>query len=131
MDFFWKAIGAALIAVILALLLEPQSKNFTIVLTVVVTGMIATVAAQFFEPVLDFMTRLEKLGDINHSILLILMKIIGVGLAGEISAAVCKDAGNTSLEKSLCFLTNAAIFYLSVPIFSMLIDLIQQILKGI
>lgn len=131
MDDFWKAIGAALIAVILALILEPQGKNFSIVLTAVAAGMIAMVAAHLLEPVLDFVTRLEGLAVFNHSVLLTLMKIIGVGLAGEISAAVCRDAGNTSLEKGLRFLTDAAIFYLSVPVFSMLIDLIQQILKGI
>lgn len=131
MDYFWKTLGAALITAILALILEPHGKNFTVALTVVACGMIAMVAAHFLEPLLDLLTRLESLGNLNHSVLLILMKIIGIGLAGDISAAVCRDSGNASLEKSLFFLTNAAIFYLSIPVFSMLIDLIQQVLKGI
>lgn len=125
MDLFWKTIAIAFVAVILALALERQGKDFSLLLTLAASGMIAMVAAKYLEPVLKFLGQLEELGDINNGLLLTLMKILGVGLTGEIASAVCNDGGNSSLGKGIRMLSNAAVFYLSVPVFSSVIDLIR------
>ena len=40
---------------------------------------------------------------------------------------ICTDAGNASLTKAIQLLGGAVILYLSVPMFSALMDLIQKI----
>ncbi len=111
MDIFWKTLAAALVSAILTLALDRQNRDFSLLVTVAACGMIAIVTAKFLSPVLDYLGQLESLG--------------------EMAAAVCTDAGNSSLARGLRFLSNAAILYLSIPIFSSLTSLLVQILGDV
>lgn len=128
MGMFWKAAGAVLIAVVLGLALGKQEKDFSMLLTLTVCCMVMVIAVTYLEPVLDFLRELEALGDLQGDILGILLKAVGIGLVAEIAGMVCADAGNGTLGKQLQLLGSAAILYLSIPIFSALLSLIQEIL---
>lgn len=131
MDIFWKTLGAALVSAILTLTLDRQNRDYSILVTVAACGMIAIVAAKFLSPLLEYLGKLETLGDLRSDMLLELLKIFGIGMSGEMAAAVCNDAGNSSLGKGLHFLSNAAILYLSIPIFSSLTSLLVQVLGDV
>lgn len=131
MDIFWKTLGAALISTILVLVLERQNRDFSLLVTLAASIMIAIAAGKLLEPVIDFLGELEDLGNLSGDMLLCLIKVFGIGMTGEIASSVCSDAGNSSLGKGLRFLTNAAILYLSIPIFSSLTDLFLQILGDV
>lgn len=131
MDLFWKTLGAALISTILVLVLERQNRDFSLLVTLAASIMIAIAAGKLLEPVIDFLGELEDLGNLSGDMLLCLIKVFGIGMTGEIASSVCSDAGNSSLGKGLRFLTNAAILYLSIPIFSSLTDLFLQILGDV
>lgn len=131
MDVFWKALGVSLVSVILTLALERQSKDFSLLLTLAVCGLTAIAAVTFLRPVLDYLGELCSMADLQQGMLYALMKAFGIGMAGEIAAAVCSDAGNSSLGRGIHFLSNAAILYLSIPIFSSLMDLLVQILREV
>ena len=131
MELFWKTVGATLISAILTLVLERQNRDYSILLTVAASAMVSIAAAKLLEPVLDFLGQLEALGGLSSDLLLLLIKVFGIGMTGEIAASVCNDAGNTSLGKGLHFLANSAILYLSVPVFSSLTELFLQILGDV
>ena len=131
MELFWKTVGATLISAILTLVLERQNRDYSILLTVAASAMVSIAAAKLLEPVLDFLGQLEALGGLSSNLLLSLIKVFGIGITGEIAASVCNDAGNTSLGKGLHYLVNAAILYLSVPVFSSLMELFLQILGDV
>ena len=80
---------------------------------------------------LDFLRELEALGDLQGDVLGILLKAVGIGLVSEIAGMVCSDAGNGSLGKTLQMLGSAAILYLSLPVFSALLELVREILREI
>lgn len=128
MDLFWKTLGAALVSTIFTLALERQNRDFSLLITVAACGMIAIVAAKYLEPVMDYLGKLEQLADIRSDLLLALLKIFGIGMSGEMAAAVCADAGNSAMSKGIRFLANTAILYLSIPIFSSLTDILVQVL---
>lgn len=131
MELFWKTVGATLISAILTLVLERQNRDYSILLTVAASAMVSIAAAKLLEPVLDFLGQLEAMGGLSSDLLLSLIKVFGIGMTGEIAVSVCNDAGNSSLGKGLHFLTNAAILYLSVPVFSSLTELFLQILGDV
>ena len=131
MDLFWKTLGAALISTILVLVLERQNRDFSLLVTLAASIMIAIAAGKLLEPVIDFLGELEDLGNLSGDMLLCLIKVFGIGMTGEIASSVCSDAGNSSLGKGLRFLTEVAILYLSIPIFSSLTDLFLQILGDV
>ena len=131
MEMFWKATAAVMIALILTLTLGKQEKDISIVLTTVVCCMVMGIAVFYLEPVLEFLRELEALGDLQNGVLGILLKALGIGLVSQLAGMVCADAGNTSLGKTMEILGGAAILYLSIPIFSALLELIQEILGQI
>lgn len=131
MEIFWKALGAALLCVVLTVTLERQGKDFSMLLTLCVCVMLAITASNYLEPILEYLSQLESLGDLRSDMLQKLMKIFGIGMAGEMAASVCTDAGNSSLGKGLRLLSNMAILYLAIPIFTSMTDLLVQILNEV
>ena len=131
MEAFWKTLGAVFVSALLYLMLEHRSRDYALLLTLAACVLVFVTAARFLSPVLTFLGELETLGNLSSDALKTLIKIFGIGIAGELASSVCQDAGNASLGKSLQFLTGAAIFYLSIPVFSALIQLIQEILRQV
>ena len=90
--------------------------------------MVVMIAFSYLEPVLDFLRELEAIGDLQADMLGILLKAVGIGIVAEIAGMICCDAGNASLGKTVQLLGSAVILYLSIPVFSALLELIQTIL---
>lgn len=128
MELFFKAVAAAMVTAVLALALTKQGKDFTLLLSMAGCILIGLLLFQFLEPVLEFLRQLQSMGDLNGDTLSILLKIVGVGLVSEIAAMICTDAGNGSLGKILQIFSAGVILWLSIPIFQMLIDLLNRIL---
>ena len=131
MDTIIKAIGATLIAVILGLVLSKHGKDFTLLLTITVCTAVAAAAIIHLSPVLDFIQRLEQLGNLDIEIIGILLKCVGISVVSEIAALICSDAGQAAMGKGLQLLGTAVVLCLSVPIFNSLIDLVEDILQAI
>ena len=131
MDTIIKAIGATLISVILGLVLSKQGKDFALLLTIAVCATVATVAVLHLTPVLELIQRVEQIGNLDGEIIGILLKCVGISMVTEIAALICADAGQTAMGKGLQFLGTAVVLCLSVPIFSGLMDLVEEILQAI
>ena len=131
MDTVVKAISAALVAVVLIVILSKNSKDIALVLTVSVCVMITMLAITNIAPVIEFVQRLEQINDINSEIVDILLKCVGISVIAEIAALICTDAGQAALGKALQLLGTAVVLYLSLPIFSSLLDLIEDIIHAI
>lgn len=127
MEPFWKAAALALIAGVLSLTLKNQEKEYGLLLSIAACLMVTAITVTYLKPVYAFLKELETLGDLRGDMLAILIKALGVGLASEIASMICTDAGNASLTKAIQLLGGAVILYLSVPMFSALMDLIQKI----
>lgn len=131
MDIFLKASGGILLSVILILVVSSHSKEIALILTVLVCVMAACLTLEYIKPVLDFLSQLEKLGDLDSDMVKILLKATGVGLLAELASLVCSDSGNSSLGKVIKLLGNGAILWLSLPLFGMLVQLLQEIMGDI
>lgn len=128
MDLFYKIAALALVTTVLTLAVRQQGKDFALLLTMAGCAMAGMVLLTFLEPVLDFLSALQTLGDLSGDMLLILIKAVGVGLVAEIAGMVCTDGGNASLGKVIQLVGSAVILWLSLPIFQMLMDLMTRIL---
>lgn len=131
MGIFLKACGAVLIAVILVLIVGKNSRDFALVLTVLVCCMVALTAMEYIRPVLEFLSQLERLGGLDHNMIRILLKVAGIGLITEICSLVCADSGSGSLGKVMKLLGTSVMIWLSLPLYAMLIELLQRILGDI
>lgn len=125
---FWQGAAAVLLTVILGLALGKQGKEVGLLLTLAVCCMVGMLAMSYFSPVVDFIRQLQSIGQLDGGMLEILLKAVGIGLIGEIASLICADAGNAALGKALQLLSAAVILWLSIPLLTRLMELLQNIL---
>ncbi len=112
----------------LRLCLGSRGKEMGALLAIFVCCTVALAALRYLEPVMDFLGKLESLGGLNSTMMGILLKVVGIGMISEISALICSDSGSSSLGKTLQLLGSAVILWLSLPLFTMLMELLETIL---
>jgi stage III sporulation protein AD len=93
--------------------------------------MVGVLALTYLQPVVDFIRQLQATAQLDDGMLEILLKAVGIGLIGEIASLICADTGNAALGKSLQLLSAAVILWLSLPLLTQLLELLQQILGGV
>lgn len=128
MELFLKITAGVLLSVILILTVGKWEKDIAVVLGIAVCSMTAFAAMTVLQPVADFLYELELSADLQGYSLGTLMKIVGVGLIGELVCAICQDAGNSSLGKQVQLLASVVILKLSIPMMQTLMDLIDNLL---
>ena len=121
----------ALMGLVLVLVVGKQGKDFSLLLTLAVCALLCMGVMEFLEPVTQFLAQLRRLGKLDSQAVEILLKAAGVGLVGELAANLCADAGEAAVGKVLHILTNAAILWLSLPLFQQILTLIEEVLSGI
>lgn len=120
--------AAVLLASILSLTISRQEKDLSVLLTIAACCFGAVATVTLLQPVLDMLQQLETLAQVSDDMLRILLKCVGLSLVTEMTASICRDSGSSSLGKTLQMLGTATILYLSSPLFTDVISLIQEIL---
>ena len=128
MELFWKAIAVSLLTAILGVVMGKQSKDISLLLSIAGCVLIAGLTAVYLSPVVGFMKELESLGNLRGDMLGILLKAVGIGLISEIASVVSGDSGNAGLGKMIQLIGSVVILWLSIPVFRVLMDLVQTIL---
>lgn len=128
MDIFLKVTVGILLTAILNLVLSKQGADISLLLTIAVCCMVIVAALTYLSPVLDFARRLIEIGGLDHELLNVLLKVVGIGLISQIAGFVCSDAGNQTLAKALQILTTAVILCISVPVLEEMLSLIETVL---
>lgn len=130
MEGYFQAAAAVLLAVILSITLKQNNPSMATLLSLAVCALVLLAALNFLKPVLSFLDSIRQLGGLSEELVLILLKVTGISVITEIAALVCADSGNSSMAQTLKMLSTGVILYLSIPIFQVLMDLIQKILEG-
>lgn len=128
MDIYLKVTAGVLMTAILCLVLGKQSADLSMLLTMAVCCMVMAAALSYFSPVLEFARRLIEIGNLDHGLLDVLLKTVGIGLVSQIAGMVCADAGKQSLSKTLQILTTAVILCIAVPVLEQMLSLIEAVL---
>ncbi len=131
MELYLQASAIILLAVILILLLGKQSKDISLVLSMGVCCLVCVSASVFLEPIVTFLKDLRKLGDLDSSLVSVLLKCAGIGFLSELIGLICADAGESALGKALQFLSNGVILFLSLPLLRQLVSILEEVLMQI
>lgn len=131
MENFVKIAAGILVALVLYLLLNKQGKDFSTLVTLAVCCMVICTVMSYLKPVIVFMEKLEQLGKFDPEMMQIMFKAVGIGLLAEIVSLICADAGNSSMGKSLQILASVTILCLATPLFTSLIEIIEEVLVAL
>ena len=128
MDTVLRTIAGVMLALILGITLSKQGKDMTVVLTVSVCCMVVTVAISFLDPVVDFFSLLRSVGDLDSDIMGIVLKCTGISLIAEIAGLICSDSGFGAMGKAIKILAVAAVLWLSLPLMTSLVEMLQSVM---
>ena len=131
MDLFLKATAMTVVCVILYLVLNKNSRDIATLLTITACCFLAAAAFRYLDTVLDFIYRLTGLSRLDKSTVDILLKATGVSILSEFCAMICNDAGNSALGKGIQLLSAATVLWLSMPLLTKLVELVQTILANV
>ena len=131
MERFYQAVAAIMLAVVLILTLRKQNPEASLAISVLVCCLVGCLAVGFLQPVVSFLKRLQNLGSLDEVFLRTLLKIVGVCFTAEICCVICEDSGNGALGKVIQFLASALILYLSLPMLTKLLDLLEGMLENL
>lgn len=131
MDVFLKTSAAVLITVVICLTVAKQGKDFSVLIAISGCCLVILAAATYLKPVISFIDKLQSIGDLDNDLIHVLLKAVGIGMLSEITGMICSDAGNASLGKTLQILAAAVILWLSLPIFTQLLELLENILGAL
>ena len=131
MNTYFQAAAGVLIAVILILSIQSQGKDMGLILSLFVCCSICCLAIGYLQPVIAFLQKLQALGQLDQDMLSVVLKVVGTAIVGEVAGLVCADAGNAAMAKALQILTVAAILWLSLPMFTALVELLETILRNL
>ena len=131
MDEYFKITAFAILTLILYLVLNRYGRDYSVVLSIFICLAVLLAAINFLEPVLEFLDQLLQIADVNSELRKIMLKSAGIGLLSEITSLICSDSGNSALGKSLQILAVFTILWLSIPVFSALISIIQETLTAL
>ena len=129
MDIFFKIIGFAMIGVLLALILSKGSKDYSLIMAIVICSSIVMGLAVFVRPVLNLIDKLNHIVGAHGKWLATLLKAVGISIVGEICASICSDSGQGTVAKMLQHATAITILWISIPLIEALLDTIQSILE--
>lgn len=128
MNIIFKIVGIAMVSIVLCLFVEKQNKDLAILLSIAAICGIFLYAGNVLSSVMNFVDELHAIGDLNKEFLSILMKATGIGLVTEISVLICTDSGYAALGKTIQLAGVLAIICTSLPLFSALLELLNNIL---
>ena len=131
MEIFLKSTVCILITVILTITISRQSQDISLLLVVSVSCMAGVIAVKQLTPVFDFFSQLQALGKLDSGMIGILMKSVGIGIVAEIAGLICEDSGNAALGKTLKYLATTIILCISLPLFTSLLELVEEMLVAV
>lgn len=131
MDHFLQVVAAVLLAVILVLCLKQSQTGIGQLLSLLVCGMVIISAAAYIKPVIEFVNSVQRMSMVDSGMLNILFKVVGVSVTAEIAELICSDSGNSAMGKTVQFMASAVVVWLSIPLMSSLLELIEGVLSDL
>ena len=91
-----------------------------ILLVILIVDLLGDVFTNFYN--------IFKISGIDSSLLLPILKIIGVGYLCEFGANICQDAGSSSIADKILFCGKIIILLLALPIVESVVDVVLELL---
>lgn len=122
--------GIAVSAAMLCMLLREQNKAMGMGLSIAAAAMLLGIALSLLRPILGTIDHLSSLAMLEDGLFAPLLKAVGIGFLCQIAGSICHDAGETVMEKIVELGGSVMAIYVSIPLLSTVLDLLEQLLGG-
>ncbi len=131
MTVLWQTVAGALVTVILCAVLKQQGGYLAVLLGLAACSVLLMAAFAYLEPVMEFVQKLKETAGIDDDLFSVVVKAVGVGLITEFAGLICADSGNGAVGKAVETVGAAVILWLSLPLMTGLLELVQQMVGNL
>lgn len=125
-----QIMSLSVLCAVLCVLLRERAGALSMLLTMAVCIGAMAVLFRFFDPVLELAGRLRRLSGLGDTVTAPLLKVTGMGLLTQVAGGLCEDAGEKALSKTVELCGSVFAVYVSLPLMSAVIDLLETVLGG-
>ena len=94
-----KIIGVGLIALIIIIIVKQYRPEFTMYVSVAAGIIILLLVMDKLSAIINLLTNLANRTSINNEFIFLLIKITGIAILTEFASSVCKDSGETAIQR--------------------------------
>ena len=124
-----KIIGIGIIAVILAVMMKSYRPEISVGISIVTVAVLfLLISPQLKSVMIFFIDIAEKIG-VEMQYIIIVIKVIGVAYLAQISAEICKDAGENAIGTKIELGGKIIIITLSMPVIYRLLEVVSEVIN--
>ena len=123
-----KACGIVICALVVCVIFKRIKDEYSLFIRIAVTSSIFIASMGILYPVLVYITEISKDTPIQAYVST-LVKALGIAFTVQITADICKDAGEGSLAEKITLFGKAEILVISLPLIKSLFVLTEKLLK--
>lgn len=130
MSAYLRIAVAAVCTALCALALRRQNAELAMLLTVAGCCVCLAYVLELFAPVQRFLKELYAKTGLDQQLLSPLLKTLGIGLASEFGASICRDAGEQTLSGVVELAGTVLCVLVSLPLMTAVLELVQRLSGG-
>lgn len=130
MTIAFRIVSLAVVCALIGVLLRERVGVMAVLLSLASCSILLIASVHFFAPALEFADRLRQLSALDSSLISPLLKITALGIITQLTESLCEDAGDKALSKTVCICGAVFSVYVSLPLFSAVMDMIEAVLGG-
>lgn len=121
-------VGLALTAAVFALVIAKDAPGMSFALTLTAGLLILRFAVQSAGQIMDTLSGVLAIANIGSGLYLPVLKAVGIAAIIRIAAALCQDAGQSSLAAKLEIAGTLAAIIVTLPLFTQVLDMVGTML---
>lgn len=127
MEIF-KIIGVGLLTCVISIIIKQIKPEFNIIILLCGGIIILFMVLDQLRTVFDYFLTIFAKTNIDYTLFVSVLKVLGVGYLTEFANSICVDSGSASIGEKILIAGKIIIFCLALPIVTSLIDLIIEML---
>lgn len=127
MDIVIKGAAVGIISALCALLIKKSNQEIGLVIAIAASAVICIAAAELFGSISDLIRYAISKSGLSSAIFLPIIKCVGIAIIVNISASLCKDAGQAGIASAVDILGAAAAVFTALPLIKSLIEIIGEL----
>jgi Stage III sporulation protein AC/AD protein family. len=123
-----KLVAIALVGAVCCVMIKEQRREIGLALSMSVGMLLLAMSLSGMETALESMRTLGELAGLSSSVLLPIVKSVGIGILTNISAELCRDAGERSLAAMVEVGGSVAALLVALPLLSTVVMVITGLM---
>lgn len=124
-----KILGIVIISLIAIIILKEYNRHFALIVTVCVVILVFSFSLDSVHTVFEKLWSIAENFEYMGSYLELLIKILGITLAAQFTADLCRDSGENALASQTEMFSKIAILVMTLPLFETMMNIVTGLLK--